>query len=247
MAIAFRGSASATAVNGGDPSITLSGISGLAQNDLVIVAYSIADNDNVDENMAMITSGYTEVADLFSNDTVDANLGVFYKFMGVSPDTTATCDGLGGTDAGVAAVAMAFSGVATVAQGGPFDVTSTTATGLSTAHPNPPSISTFTEATSWVVIAGGAADSAFSAIPDTITYPTGYTTNPVSAFANDDTNAIVGMGYKSSPADPEDPGTMTLSGSLWSDSTDNAWCAVTMALKVATSGGALTSVCIIGI
>lgn len=222
MAISFIGSAENSAANGGDVTLTLPG--GLQQNDLVIVAYAIGDNDNINENMAMVTAGYSELADLFADDTQDSNLGVFYKFMGATPDTTAQVDGLGGTDAAVAAVCMVFRGVDTTT---PFDVTTTTATNINTMHPNPPSIDPVT-ANVWTVIAGASGHTLAGA--GTYTFPSGYTTNAIDRGADDTSDVTVGMGYRSSPADPEDPGVMTHSGT---DSASFSWCAATMALRPA--------------
>jgi hypothetical protein len=142
----------------------------------------------------------------------------------------------------VAAVCMAFRGVKLVADGGPFDVAATTATGIDTFTPNPPSISGFDEATSWVVAVGAAGHVVGAG--STLTAPTGYTTNAIDSFQEDTSNTTVAMGYKSSPSDPEDPGTFTHNG------TDNAgysWAAVTMALRVSASGAPHTSIAIIGI
>lgn len=219
MAISFVGSAENSAINGGNVILTLPAMN---QNDLVIVAYAIGDNDSIDFNMAMVTAGYTEIADLFADDVQDTNLGVFYKFMGATPDTTAEVDGQGGADAAVAAVALVFRGVDT---GTPFDVASTTATAINTMHPNPPSIDWATAGT-WTVIAGASGHILGGA--GTYTFPTGYTTNAIDRGSDDTSDCTVGMGYRTNPADPEDPGVMTHSGA---DSVDASWCAVTMALR----------------
>ena len=229
MAISFVGSVSGAAADAGAITLDLTTIAGLAQNDLVIVAYSICVAADVD--VAMTTSGYTEVADLYSDDTLDSNLGVFRKFMGASPDATAVTTSPGGTQAACAAVAMAFRGVDTST---PLDVASTTATGVNTFHPDPPSIDWSTAGT-WVVIAGGNGHTLTSGW--TYTFPTGYTTNAVNTGIDDNTvgnSTTAGMGYKSAPADPENPGVMTQAGS---DSASFSWAAVTMALRSAAGTG----------
>jgi hypothetical protein len=231
VAISFVGSAEGSAINGGNVTLDLTALSGggsLQQNDLVIVAYSIGDNDTVDFDMAMVTADYNEVADLFSNDSADAYLGVYWKVMGATPDTTAEVDGQGGTDAAVAAVAMVFRGVDTTT---PMDVTPTTDTGNSADHPNPPSINHNNPSGVWTVIAG-CCGNAGGVGTETFTFPTGYTTNAVDVSCNDTTKTTLGMGYRTDPADPEDPGQMTWSGaSALSDS----WCACTIALRPATA------------
>jgi len=225
MVRSFWGRAGATNTNGSDASRTISGL-GLQQNDLVIVAYTIGDDDNVNHNMAMVTAGYTEVADLFADDVEDCNFGVFWKLMGASPDSSAIVDGMGGTDAAIAAVAMVFRGVDTTT---PMDVTPTTASGVNTNRPNPPSID-FSAASAWVVACGGYA---FTSGTPTVTAPTNYS-DIVERDAVDSTGAGVAMAYRTDPADPEDPGVFTPS---IADSVDHAWGACTIALRPAAELG----------
>jgi hypothetical protein len=225
MAISYVASTSAAAANGSDATLTLSGL-GLQQNDLVIVAYGIGDNDNVDFNMAMVSAGWTEIADLFANDTQDANLGVYWKIMPATPDTSAVVDGQGGTDAAVSAVMMAFRGVDPT---NPFDVASTTATGIDSGNADPPSIDHNNPSGVWTVIA--AATGHTGGATATYTFPTGYTTNAVQRSADDTSDVTVGLGYRTNPSDPEDPAAFTHS----QVSTNNAWCAVTMALRPDTA------------
>jgi hypothetical protein len=221
VAISYVNGTSNTATNGADVTLTLSGL-GLQQNDLVIIAYGIGDNDNVDFNMAMVSSGWTEIADLFANDTQDVSLGVYWKFMGATPDTSAVVDGQGGVDAATAAVALAFRGVDTTT---PFDVASTTATGIDTGNADPPSIDHLNPSGLWTVIAAATGNTLNAS---TYTFPTGYTTNARQATGQDTSNVTVGMGYRSSGvSDPENPGVLTHSQT----STNNAWAAVTMALR----------------
>lgn len=222
MAISFVGRASGSAINGGDVTITLP--SGIQENDLVIVGYSIGDGDNVDFDMALLTSGYTEVADLFANSLNDTNLGVYWKVMGAPPDTSVVCDGQGGTNAAVAGVCMVFRGVDTTT---PMDVTPTTATGIGTFNPDPPAINWGTLGV-WTVIIGANGH-----IRGTGSYlfPSGYTTNALSRVADDSNDTTIGIGYNTNPASPEDPGVMTHSGT---DSTAFSWCAVTLALRPAS-------------
>jgi hypothetical protein len=229
VAIEFVGSAEGSAVNGANVTLTLPTAQ---QNDLVIVAYAIGDNDSVDQNMAMVTADYNEVADLFSDETaLDLNLGVFWKVMGATPDTTAVVDGalsgLSGADAAVAAVAMVFRGVDTTT---PMDVAATTDTGIDTMHPNPPSINHNNPSGVWTVIVGASAHTLGAA--GTYTFPTGYTTNKLEDGENDTSDVTVGMGYNTGPSDPEDPGVMTHSGT---DNVAYCWAAVTMALRPAAA------------
>lgn len=222
-AISFVGSCSNRSSNGEDVTVTLPG--GMQQNDLVLIAYAIGDDDAINHNMSMATAGYTEIADLYADDGDEANLGVYRKFMGATPDTTATANGLGLGDSSTAAVCMVFRGVDTTT---PLDVTPTTATGLNTSNANPPSLNHNNPDGVWIVIAGGSGqDDGTNCV---YTFPTGYTTNAVTIASTDTVDAIAGLGYRNSGiSDPEDPGLMTNS-TCTSDASD-AWAAVTMALR----------------
>ena len=216
--------------------------------DLMIVAYGIGDNDDVDQDLAMVGGSWTEVADLFGNDTDEINLGVFYEFWD-GADTTATCDALAaGTDAAVVGIMMVFRGVATVANGGPFTVAATTAAPADpgTFNPNPPASTNAAE--DWIVIAGGSGDAAANTglQANPYTMPTGYTTNPEGAAFGDTIDVTVGMAYRASGSSlNENPGVMTRSGT---DNTAYSWAAVTMALKVAVASGAIQmSVILVGV
>lgn len=229
MAISFVGSAEANAINGANVTVDLTAITGLAEDDLVIFAYSIGTQAG---NHDMAATGYTEVADLFSDDGGDTNLGVFYKFMTATPDSSVTGTGNANAGSSAAAVAFAFRGVDLTT---PMDVTATTATGINTMHPNPPSID-FADVSAWTVIAVGNAHQTGGA--GTYTFPTGYTTDAREAGADDTVDTTCGMAYNSGPADPEDPGALTHTGT---DSANYSWAAVTMALRPAAGGAASIS------
>lgn len=226
MAISFVGSAENSAAEGGDVTLTLP--VGTAANDLVIVAGAIGDGDGVDFTMAMVTSGYTSVADLHADDTSDCDLGVFYKFMGATPDTTAVFDGQGGTDSSEAAVCHVWRGVDLTT---PLDVTTTTNTGISSSRADPPSIDW---STSGVVTIAVGACSHRSGAAVSFTAPTNYE-NLVDIAADDTEDVLVGMASRSDPSDPEDPGVFTPS---FADNTNHSWCAATLALRPAAVGGA---------
>lgn len=224
--ISFVGSCSANGNNGANATLTLP--VGTAENDLVIVAYGNADADNLDFNMVMVTADYTEVADLFSNDNFDANMGVYWKVMGPTPDTEAVADNIGGTDTDTPAVCMVFRGVDTTT---PMDVTPTVVQGTNSDNsmdPNPPPIDHNNPSGVWVVIAGANAHNLNAG---GFTFPTGYTTDAVDILGDDTADGSVGLGYRDSGvSDPEDPGIITDSGA---DSTSFAWVAATMALRPA--------------
>lgn len=242
MAITYVGGATASSAGNTDVSVSLTALTGGSDSapsagDLVIFAYNIADADNADLNMACNTTGFdtNEVADLFGNGTQDANLGVYWKFMTATPDTAVVGEGsLGGTDTAIQGVAMVFRGVATVAQGGPFDTTATTDQGTTGGLPDPPSINTSGAAGICTVIVGSNAHAAGSG--GAFTAPANYTTDFLTIGNVDDTaDGIIGMGYNLSPSDPEDPGAFA------DNVAATGWCAVTMALKPAPAAQSVTN------
>jgi len=224
-AISFIGIAGGTAINAGSVTVTLPG--GMASNDLILVAFGVGDDDFTQPTLAITTVGYTEVtSSTCSADGGtggDGNLAVFYKFHNGSDTNVVTTAAGTGTDSSVAVRVLVLRGVATVGAGGPFDTTFTQATGTSGGDPNPPSIDHTGTAGVWTVIAGAVGNAA--AI--TLTGPTNYTTNFGNSVGDDTFDVSTGLGYRTNPADPEDPGVMTDSGA------GVAWCAVTMALKEA--------------
>ncbi len=225
-AISFVGSAENSSSPNNDTTVTLSGM-GLQEGDLVIVSGAIGD-DGGDHNVVINTAGYTEINDLFADDTDDINLAVWWKIMTSTPDTSVVVEGsTGGTDSSLAVVVMAFRGVD---QSTPFDVTSTVATKNNTMHPDPASIDHNNPSGLWTVISGASVHILGGA--GTYTFPTGYTTNAIDRGHDDSDNDVtVGMGYRSSGiSDPEDPGTMTHSGV---DLITTAEAAFTMALRPA--------------
>jgi hypothetical protein len=164
--------------------VSLASIAGIQQNDLVIVALSIG---AVTDKSYRI-SGYTQIADLYSNDTFDANLQVGYKFMGATPDTSVTITGGTGptvvTDAYAIAIHV-WRGIDTTT---PLDVTTTTTTAIDTGIPNPPAI-TPTTANSVVLVAAGTGHNG-----GTDTYTATELSNFLTVGGNDDNDATVGMG-----------------------------------------------------
>lgn len=227
-AISFVGVASASSSPVADSTVTISGLS-LAQDDLVIVAAAIGDDDNTAFDMVNNTAGYTKMDQISSlADADDVYLSLWYKFMGASPDSNVVIEGsgTGGADSSLAVVVMVFRGVNLTT---PFDVASTSATDIDSPDADPPSIDHNNPDGVWIVIAGASGH--ILATLQTYTFPTGYTTNSISGGQLDTNNVTVGMGYRSSGiSDPEDPGVMNHSGT---DATINSWAAFTMALRPA--------------
>jgi len=227
MAITYVGGATGVSVGNTDVSVSLTALTGGSDSaptagDLIIFAYNVADADNVDLDQVCNTAGFAEIADLFGNGTNDANLGVYWQIH--TSDTAVVGEGsAGGTDTAIQGVVMVFRGVDT---GTPFDVTGTTATGTTGGTPAPPAINWSTAGT-WTVIVGANAHTAN--VNGTFTAPTNYTTDFLTVGNQDTADGIIGMGYRTNPADPEAPGTMT------SSATATGWCAMTMALRAAVT------------
>lgn len=221
MALSFVGSASGSATGGNDVTVTLP--AGTQEDDVVFLGYFVEDENDVD--MAPNTSGYTELADVYRAHTVDANLGVFYKAMGASPDTSVTCPGRGSGAAGAVAVVHVWRGVDLTT---PIDVTTTTDTGTG-AIPDSPSITTVTD--NAVVLTIGTSQRIDSAV----TAPSGYI-NSVSTSSSD--GGTIGMASKVvATAGAEDPGAWQ----DWDSQANRAWCAATVAIRPAAAGA--TTVC----
>lgn len=226
MALSFIGSAENNVADASVSTITLTLPAGIAENDVVYVAYVASSNGGADKNMAMTTTGYSELADLFANDADECNLGVYRKLMGATPDSTAETATVatGGVPKG-AAVCHVWRGVDTTT---PEDATTTTATAVNSAIPNSPSIITVTAN---AIVLSAVGSSQFDA---TVTAPAGYA-NQVD-ITGPDTRALAGIASKSiaSPG-TEDP-------AAWTDITDaatEAWCAATVAIRPAAAGGTL--------
>jgi hypothetical protein len=197
--------------------------------DLILVAWSCGDDDFTQPTLAMTTAGYTELTtstlSIDGGTVGDGNLAVFYKYFAPGDVSAVTAASGTGTDSSNATACQIFRGVATVAQGGPLEIAIQTASATTPAgDPDPPSVSGFDETTAVVVIAGATCTATTS---NTMTAPTGYTTNFMTVGAGAEAfSAAVGLGYREDPADPENPGAIT-SAAL------GAWCAATMVLKEA--------------
>jgi hypothetical protein len=120
MAIAFRGSASGTVINGGTVSIDLTAITGLAQDDVVCI-YTISSAGTLAD-----PSGWTPIQSDTSVNATAYQAGAWYKVMTASPDTSVSFWDTGGTGDSGTALAFAFSGVDTST---PMDTTATEAEG----------------------------------------------------------------------------------------------------------------------
>lgn len=193
-----------------------------ATDDLVLISYAEASSGDVSLASAITTSGYTQVAELFANDSNDANLAVFYKVMGATPNTTVSAKTAASSQNGAACVVHVFRGVDTTT---PLDVTSTTATNIDTGNTNPAAITPATSGN--VIIPFGCY--AEGNVARSYTAPS-YLSNFRQTNRVGTTYGIVtGSGHVTGqPAGVSyDPATWLASN----DSSSYSWCAVTLALR----------------
>lgn len=214
-----------TAGSTGTSSISLTDLTGglaaaPAAGDFVVVAYHIVSQSATDRDVTV--TGYTEVADLFSAQTECANLGLFYKFMPGTPDTTVE---VGQTFSTGLAGAVAIQVWRNVNVTTPMDVIARTATGVGAVLPNPPSITPTTADAIIICVGGGGynGDSTWT-----------YASSDLSNFrfeAREGTlrSSIVGMGSKAWTGGAFDAAAWT---GLYSFG-GNAWASASIALRPA--------------
>jgi hypothetical protein len=198
MAITFVGSAEVGSLNGADATLDLTGIA-LQQNDIVVLTYSF-DNTLATDNSGITSAGWTQIYEGF--DTVGSGvfkLGVYYKIMGASPDSSVVVDGTGIQFTAMSVVAMAFRGIN---QSVPQDAVFTHFEDLN-VDPDPAAITTVTDGAAVIVCAGG------DRIDNSITAPSGYG-NQVDIATSDTFKALAAMAWKEvASAGVENPGTWT--------------------------------------
>ncbi len=226
MAISYVGGLTAgiTAISTATQSISLTSL-GLVQGDLVLVSYSLSTVSS-DANLSakISTSGYTQITELFANDTNAANTAVFRKFMGATPDSSLVIVGKNTTAQGGTVVISVFRGVNTAV---PLDVTTTTAVAIDTGNANPAAI-TPAKANNVIVVFANSATSL------TLRTYTTASTAYLSGFqqvnnAGSTTGSTAGSGYITgqSAGVSYDPAAWALN----TDSTNNSWNAATLVLR----------------
>lgn len=219
--IQFVGAVAGSAVSAASLNVSLSGTltGGVGSSPIVgdVVVVCAAQYSSGDINMNV--TGYTELCDLFSNDTVDANLIVSYKRMISTPDTSFTVTST--TNFEMAVVAHVWRNVNATT---PIDVTTTTATGTNSALANPPSITPVTGGA--IILAVGAAAT---------TNDNSFTNSQLSNFREEsrytsggNRGALVGVGSYAWAGGAFNPNAFSLSAF---DSVVFSWAAATLALR----------------
>lgn len=211
-------SATTTSVNFSINGLTGGVASAPAQGDIVIVAFTIA----ADQQKSIIfNNGFTQLDGLYSNGTThDTNLRVAYKVMGSTPDTSVSITTDMYADFSYSWAVHVWRGIDTSS---PLDVAVATDMSTGSSRANPPSITTITDNSVVVAIGAGASPN---------TTAVNYTSSDLSNFrtsaVQDNNSTVIGMGSAVvSTAGVFDP-------SVFGDSTSNSvcsWAAVTLAIR----------------
>lgn len=167
MAIQYVGGTSATAAGSTTvgATVSLTALTGgigtvAAAGDLVIVGVCIA--AITDKVMSLTTAGYRTIVDLYANDSFDANLGVFTKFMGTSADTSVVVPPTGAANDGMAIVVNVWRGVDPVS---PFDETTPATVVATNGRFVNPAATTPTGRARTLIVVGGAATGGTAVAP----------------------------------------------------------------------------------
>lgn len=205
----------------------------LQEGDVVRVAVTCA--STVDRTEAQLTpAGYTPAhADLYANDSNDANLLVSYKVMGPTPDASVAIPASNATTAGVGYEIKVLRGVDPT---NPLDVTPTTATGTNTGVANAPAITPATTG-AWIDAVGAAAVAAGAVFtnPAGMDTTTNHFRSATITTTTNDAN-IAGALYSGWTSGSYDPAVF---GGSTSTNT-GSWAAVTIAWRPLRAAGAAT-------
>lgn len=194
------------------------------EGDVVIVYYGTGAGE--DRAIGVTTAGYTEIAELYSNDNEDVNLSVSYKAMSSTPDTSVVVSATGHSSDSGSVVIKVFRNVDI---GTILDATSTTATGLNSVLCNPPAI---TPVTAGAVIVSGGSGAHTQGVQ---TFSSSDLVNFSSVGGPDNLHdSTTGMGFYNWISGAVDPAAFTFSTT---NSVNFSWAAVTLALRPAIGRG----------
>lgn len=201
-----------SAIDGGNVTLDLTTITGLAQNDVVLVYGAVSRA----QQGGTTSTGWTLLQTL---DQLTVRGTVWRKVMGATPDTSFAFTGTANTqDVGIVQ-ARAYRGVDTTT---PEDATATKVGGTST-NPDPPAITTVTNNAMVVAFAASRGDDT------TINEPSGY--GNVHTKREADTRVLVmsSADLTKATAGAENPAS-------WTNWVTGDWAAFTVALRPASSG-----------
>lgn len=220
--IVFVGSVTGNYVGSGVTSLDLTALTGgiastAIAGDLVIFVGGYADA-STDHNLAMATADYNEVADLHAIDTTDCGLGVFWKLMGGTPDTTVQMSNTDGTT-DMTGIAYVLRGVN---QSSPIDTTTQTATGTSSVLADPPSITPVTAGALILAVGAGGHTAGEQ------TFTNAALSNLVNASRDGSNDSTIAIGRIPWPGGAYNPAAF---GFSTSDNVAYSWCAATLAIR----------------
>ena len=202
---------SLTSLTGGIDTIARTG-------DIVIVI--VASTSQEDQPIGISApTGYSEIAELYGDDTYKTNFSINWKIMGATPDTYVTTEPSHNAAYGLSAIAYVWRGVH---QTTPLDVTSTTATGANTGQPTPPAITPVTSGS--IIICSGAYGLTSGNLFTTATL-----SNFLSVIGNDNYVSTSGIGSYAWTSGEYTPA--TFGGG--STSTSASWASATIVLRPA--------------
>lgn len=201
---------SLTALSGGSGTTALAG-------DLVVVAVSTG--SNTDRNIGVSTDDYTEVVELYADDTIDTNLSVSYKIMGSTPDTSVVTTPSGSADDAISVCVSVWRGVDST---NILDVVYQSNTGINSGLPTPPAITPITSGA--IILCIGANGHSKT----TGTFTTATLDNFITSVRNDTYDTTTGIGSYAWSSGTYTPAQF---GFTETDSSQFSWCAVTLALR----------------
>jgi len=199
--------------------------------DLVVVLFATASTTNRDMNIRHNATGtfananYSEIADLYADDTTDTNLYVGYSFMGATPATGITMPNgtFSNTDGG-GVIIHVWRNVDTTT---PMDADAVPATFTNTGIPNPPSITTVTDGA--IILVCGASGHTVA----TSSFTASELSNFRSGSSSDNYDNTLAMGsYVKTTAGTFDPAAFTPS---YTNNIAYSAAAVTLALRPAST------------
>lgn len=214
---------SLTALTGGIGSAALTG-------DIVIVAVGNGANADLNASISSPTGYSSPLCNLYANDSYDSNLSVFWKIMGVTPDTNVVTTGNSGSASNTNSTVVHVW--RNIDSSTPIDVTTTGTTGKDGNQGNSPSIS---PTTSGAIVLSIVACGHSSTQNPTAAAPSGYS-NLIyldkSGVTRCIITAIASKVWSGSGA--EDPGAFTIDPDGGSAT---SWCGATVVLRPSIAAG----------
>lgn len=191
----------------------------------VIIVITTQSSTGSSSSEATAPTGFTEIANLFANDTYDTSMCVSYKISD-GTETSVTIPRLANASFGSSTIACVWRNVD---QTTPMDVSSTTVTSVNTGLPNAPAITPVTAGA--VIIACGGASTAAASNTIILAQPTGMTgIASTRGIGTSSVGKVAAAYYTGWTSGSYNPAAFTGGGT---DSTSYSAAAVTLALRPA--------------